>query len=44
MRRVIPDPEVKRFDLSPATERNGDGDLFIIIASDGGARIDTHAA
>ena len=35
---VIPDPEVKRFDLSPATGPGADGDLFIVIASDGSTR------
>ena len=32
---VIPDPEVKAFDISPATGPKADGDLFIIVASDG---------
>jgi len=34
---VIPDPEIKRFDLgaAPANEPEADGDRFIIVASDG---------
>jgi len=32
---VIPDPEVSRFTISPATTAGGDGDLFVIVASDG---------
>jgi len=36
---VIPDPEVQHFKLSPPADRNdaaSDGDLFIVLASDGG--------
>lgn len=32
---VIPDPEVQSFKLSPAANANEDGDLFVIVASDG---------
>lgn len=31
---VIPDPEVQKFSMNPA-EGDGDGDLFVIVASDG---------
>ena len=32
---VIPDPEIKRFELQPAADGARDGDKFIIVASDG---------
>jgi len=32
---VIPDPEIQKFVLSPPKDKNGDGDLFVIVASDG---------
>lgn len=32
---VIPDPQIKRFDLRVAERGGGDGDKFIIVASDG---------
>ena len=32
---VIPDPEVKKFTLKPPKEQGADGDLFVILASDG---------
>jgi len=32
---VIPDPEVQKFVLSPPKDGKGDGDLFIVVASDG---------
>ena len=31
---VIPDPEIKKFELNPAVG-DGDGDLFVCVASDG---------
>eukprot|EP00316_Scyphosphaera_apsteinii_P008375 CAMPEP_0119310726 /NCGR_PEP_ID=MMETSP1333-20130426/19888_1 /TAXON_ID=418940 /ORGANISM="Scyphosphaera apsteinii, Strain RCC1455" /LENGTH=454 /DNA_ID=CAMNT_0007314961 /DNA_START=94 /DNA_END=1458 /DNA_ORIENTATION=+ len=32
---VIPDPELKRFELAPAPSACADGDLFLVVASDG---------
>jgi protein phosphatase 2C family protein 2/3 len=32
---VIPDPEIKQFKMNPAKEPKDDGDLFVIVASDG---------
>jgi len=32
---VIPDPEVKRYVLKPPKDGSSDGDLFVIVASDG---------
>ena len=32
---VIPDPEIKKFTLAPAADDAGDGDRFVIVASDG---------
>ena len=32
---VIPDPEVRKTTITPADKSGGDGDLFIIVASDG---------
>lgn len=32
---VIPDPEVRRCSISPPASEGADGDLFVIVASDG---------
>lgn len=32
---VIPDPEVKRYRLNPPADAKADGDLFVVVASDG---------
>jgi len=32
---VIPDPEIQKFTIAPPKSETGDGDLFVIVASDG---------